>query len=163
MRRSRQRARSIDADGPARMELLVVRHAIAFERSPRRWPDDAERPLSPQGAARARKAALGLKRITPRPARVLVSPLRRARQTDRKSTRLNSSHGYISYAVFCLKKNKCTSLIFASLFAIQRTCPKLRRAHLFDFGILPDIVHIIQNYRYTISEVDQRVMQAEVT
>src|SRR2546429_2373537 len=28
---------------------------------------------------------------------------------DRKSTRLNSSHGYISYAVFCLKKkkNKC--------------------------------------------------------
>src|SRR2546422_5570338 len=26
--------------------------------------------------------------------------------TDRKSTRLNSSHGYISYAVFCLKKKK---------------------------------------------------------
>src|SRR2546422_1812159 len=25
-------------------------------------------------------------------------------ETDRKSTRLNSSHGYISYAVFCLKK-----------------------------------------------------------
>src|SRR2546422_3922969 len=30
----------------------------------------------------------------------------RARRTDRKSTRLNSSHGYISYAVFCLKKKK---------------------------------------------------------
>src|SRR2546429_2109608 len=31
---------------------------------------------------------------------------------DRKSTRLNSSHGYISYAVFCLKKkNKWSSLI----------------------------------------------------
>src|SRR2546422_8088719 len=29
----------------------------------------------------------------------------RARE-DRKSTRLNSSHGYISYAVFCLKKKK---------------------------------------------------------
>src|SRR2546422_5496141 len=27
-------------------------------------------------------------------------------QEDRKSTRLNSSHGYISYAVFCLKKKK---------------------------------------------------------
>src|SRR2546422_2493408 len=27
-------------------------------------------------------------------------------QQDRKSTRLNSSHGYISYAVFCLKKKK---------------------------------------------------------
>src|SRR2546429_5866304 len=29
---------------------------------------------------------------------------RRFRRRDRKSTRLNSSHGYISYAVFCLKK-----------------------------------------------------------
>src|SRR2546429_10027558 len=28
---------------------------------------------------------------------------------DRKSTRLNSSHGYISYAVFCLKKKKNTN------------------------------------------------------
>src|SRR2546429_1502240 len=28
---------------------------------------------------------------------------------DRKSTRLNSSHGYISYAVFCLKKKKVAS------------------------------------------------------
>src|SRR2546422_5444794 len=28
------------------------------------------------------------------------------RERDRKSTRLNSSHGYISYAVFCLKKKK---------------------------------------------------------
>src|SRR2546429_2761200 len=27
-------------------------------------------------------------------------------EPDRKSTRLNSSHGYISYAVFCLKKKK---------------------------------------------------------
>src|SRR2546422_3775431 len=27
-------------------------------------------------------------------------------RVDRKSTRLNSSHGYISYAVFCLKKKK---------------------------------------------------------
>src|SRR2546422_4897543 len=38
------------------------------------------------------------------------SPFRRARlihdALDRKSTRLNSSHGYISYAVFCLKKKK---------------------------------------------------------
>src|SRR2546422_3884413 len=28
---------------------------------------------------------------------------------DRKSTRLNSSHGYISYAVFCLKKKKSSN------------------------------------------------------
>src|SRR5690242_21331482 len=31
----------------------------------------------------------------------------RARGVDRKSTRLNSSHMSISYAVFCLKKKKC--------------------------------------------------------
>src|SRR2546422_3893738 len=30
----------------------------------------------------------------------------RSAREDRKSTRLNSSHGYISYAVFCLKKKK---------------------------------------------------------
>src|SRR6266550_2559307 len=30
---------------------------------------------------------------------------------DRKSTRLNSSHGYISYAVFCLKKKKNNKLL----------------------------------------------------
>src|SRR2546422_4568933 len=34
--------------------------------------------------------------------------LRAAAARDRKSTRLNSSHGYISYAVFCLKKKKLT-------------------------------------------------------
>src|SRR2546422_4510752 len=32
--------------------------------------------------------------------------LSQSRSEDRKSTRLNSSHGYISYAVFCLKKKK---------------------------------------------------------
>src|SRR2546429_4416971 len=33
----------------------------------------------------------------------------RLQNKDRKSTRLNSSHGYISYAVFCLKKKKHTT------------------------------------------------------
>src|SRR2546429_5319655 len=32
---------------------------------------------------------------------------------DRKSTRLNSSHGYISYAVFCLKKKKNENQVVA--------------------------------------------------
>jgi phosphohistidine phosphatase len=63
------------------MELLLVRHAIAFERDPKRWRDDRERPLSPRGSARARKAAAGLKRLTQSPARVLTSPLLRTRQT----------------------------------------------------------------------------------
>src|SRR2546422_8098270 len=35
-----------------------------------------------------------------------------SQQVDRKSTRLNSSHGYISYAVFCLKKKKTASKNF---------------------------------------------------
>src|SRR2546422_2151208 len=37
---------------------------------------------------------------------VLVARVGSRRYRDRKSTRLNSSHGYISYAVFCLKKKK---------------------------------------------------------
>jgi phosphohistidine phosphatase len=63
------------------MDLLIVRHAIAFDRNSRRWPDDGERPLSPEGMARARKAAAGLKHIAERPQCVLSSPLVRAKQT----------------------------------------------------------------------------------
>src|SRR2546429_2858189 len=37
---------------------------------------------------------------------LLERPVRGGMSGDRKSTRLNSSHGYISYAVFCLKKKK---------------------------------------------------------
>src|SRR2546430_11371335 len=39
-------------------------------------------------------------------------------RADRKSTRLNSSHSQISYAVFCLKKKKTNSTI--EIFALQR-------------------------------------------
>src|SRR2546422_6000101 len=39
---------------------------------------------------------------------------------DRKSTRLNSSHGYISYAVFCLKKKKI-DVIIASTTLLSHT------------------------------------------
>ncbi len=63
------------------MELLIVRHAIAFEVDARRWPDDGERPLSPRGAARARQAAAGMKLLLRKPTRVLASPLTRTRQT----------------------------------------------------------------------------------
>src|SRR5687768_18126680 len=45
---------------------------------------------------------LGARRGAHRPRLRRDHPERR----DRKSTRLNSSHGYISYAVFCLKKKK---------------------------------------------------------
>src|SRR3989449_6300544 len=41
--------------------------------------------------------------VVPPPMSITMLPV-----GDRKSTRLNSSHGYISYAVFCLKKKKRT-------------------------------------------------------
>ncbi|HVS77332.1 MAG TPA: phosphohistidine phosphatase SixA [Steroidobacteraceae bacterium] len=63
------------------MRLLILRHAIAFPRDPKRWPDDAERPLTVEGVQRARRAASGLKRFADRPTRVLTSPLVRARDT----------------------------------------------------------------------------------
>src|SRR5687768_17796291 len=48
--------------------------------------------------------------FTPALAPMRVAPalimLAASSYVDRKSTRLNSSHGYISYAVFCLKKKK---------------------------------------------------------
>ncbi len=63
------------------MELYLVRHAIAAERDPARWPDDGRRPLTPQGEARFRVAARGLKRIVPTVELVLSSPMARAWRT----------------------------------------------------------------------------------
>src|SRR5690349_24010542 len=63
-------------------------------------------------------AAAGKRRSRPRPGLAVAAPDRRPRSAgpapqtrnpggpDRKSTRLNSSHVEISYAVFCLKKKK---------------------------------------------------------
>src|SRR5205809_4301749 len=44
---------------------------------------------------------------------------------DRKSTRLNSSHGYISYAVFCLKKKR----YFANTLDSRTTYHAMRLVH----------------------------------
>jgi phosphohistidine phosphatase len=63
------------------MELLILRHAIAFPKDPKRWPDDAQRPLTVEGVKRARRAATSLKHIARRPTLVLTSPLVRARDT----------------------------------------------------------------------------------
>src|SRR5687768_18353729 len=59
----------------------------------------------------ARHAKLRIRIDLPRENEVLSRKRRSVvpgdvRFEDRKSTRLNSSHGYISYAVFCLKKKK---------------------------------------------------------
>src|SRR5207245_11490566 len=52
-------------------------------------------------------------RAGPKPIATTGTPPRMARglTPDRKSTRLNSSHGSISYAVFCLKKKKSHDII----------------------------------------------------
>src|SRR5437588_7646664 len=61
--------------------------------------------LQRQRAEARREGACGVRGVGEHaPARLLV--LRREDRADRKSTRLNSSHTVISYAVFCLKKKK---------------------------------------------------------
>src|SRR2546429_5912221 len=42
---------------------------------------------------------------------------------DRKSTRLNSSHGYISYAVFCLKKKRSHTTVRSRVRHLDITAP----------------------------------------
>src|SRR5687768_18367399 len=59
-----------------------------------------DRPRGRRADGGDRDAAIPLRGLAPEARR------RRGRRGDRKSTRLNSSHGYISYAVFCLKKKK---------------------------------------------------------
>jgi phosphohistidine phosphatase len=63
------------------VEVILVRHAIAFERNRARWRDDRERPLTPKGKEKFRRIAKGLPKWLARPACLLTSPLVRARQT----------------------------------------------------------------------------------
>jgi phosphohistidine phosphatase len=63
------------------VELYLVRHAIAHDRDPEAWPDDAKRPLTEEGDERFRRAARGLRRVVPSVDIVLASPYVRAWQT----------------------------------------------------------------------------------
>ncbi|HEU4625802.1 MAG TPA: histidine phosphatase family protein [Steroidobacteraceae bacterium] len=63
------------------LEVILVRHAIAFDRDRARWPDDRDRPLSPKGKRKFRKAMPGLARWLPKIDTLLTSPLVRTRQT----------------------------------------------------------------------------------
>jgi phosphohistidine phosphatase len=63
------------------VELFLVRHAIAHDRDPDRWPDDGLRPLTDEGEAAFRQAARGLARIAPAVQAVLASPFVRAWRT----------------------------------------------------------------------------------
>src|SRR2546422_7894655 len=73
-------------------------------RSQRRPPERGDF-LAPWKGARVRPGTSGCTE-SHAPAGTPLVRLRRSACGDRKSTRLNSSHGYISYAVFCLKKKK---------------------------------------------------------
>src|SRR5690349_22436926 len=73
--------------------------------------------IDPGGGAPARGAALAPSappRLPGGDPRDLSLRVAREERSDRKSTRLNSSHVEISYAVFCLKKKKKTMRIHTS-------------------------------------------------
>src|SRR2546422_6279253 len=96
--------------------VLGVHHRVAADR---RLPQDV--PLTVLDAedtdrlgARAEGRERGIRRDH------LERPHARGAE-DRKSTRLNSSHGYISYAVFCLKKKKKTKKITRKTYLTAST------------------------------------------
>jgi phosphohistidine phosphatase len=61
--------------------VILVRHAIAHERSAARWPDDSQRPLTATGKRKFRKVARGLSKLLPERAPILTSPFVRAAET----------------------------------------------------------------------------------
>src|SRR5690242_16606127 len=63
------------------MDLYLVRHAIAEDRDPARWPDDGERPLSAKGIERFELEARGLATLVPSVDLSLASPFARAWHT----------------------------------------------------------------------------------
>jgi phosphohistidine phosphatase len=63
------------------MELFIVRHAKAADRDPARWPDDALRPLTRDGARDFERVAKQLGRWRPRVDRVYASGWTRAWET----------------------------------------------------------------------------------
>src|SRR5256885_7234034 len=71
--------------------------------------------------SRASRAPARLERRSPARRRGGRGPRRRPALQDRKSTRLNSSHLVISYAVFCLKKKNINKTILAGLRMTPRS------------------------------------------
>lgn len=63
------------------MDLYLVRHAAAYNRDSERWPNDADRPLTPEGEEDFRAAARGLGSVMPRVEVLLSSPYVRAWRT----------------------------------------------------------------------------------
>jgi phosphohistidine phosphatase len=68
-------------NGSGARTVYLVRHAFAGHANAARWPDDAKRPLTPDGVRRFRAAARGLRRLAPDVDVVLSSGYARAWQT----------------------------------------------------------------------------------
>jgi|SRR5579859_785995 len=63
------------------MDLYLVRHGVAYEPDPSQWPDDKDRPLTPEGEKRFKRVARGLRELVPSVTTVLSSPWPRAWRT----------------------------------------------------------------------------------
>jgi phosphohistidine phosphatase len=63
------------------MDLYLVRHAVAFEPDETQWPDDRDRPLTPEGDKRFRRSARALTELMPSVDVVLSSRFVRAWRT----------------------------------------------------------------------------------
>src|SRR5205814_9209818 len=102
------RLRYLSPTDPASPEPspLSLHDALPISRRSLKFPRQRQRASTTPVSLRARATATRCAPPTPRAtsARIPASP-------DRKSTRLNSSHLGISYAVFCLKKKISNSLI----------------------------------------------------
>src|SRR2546430_12503024 len=77
----------------------LVRVPLDPHASPQGPSDQLDQPVQPHA-----RAAADVERFGPSARAGTSGPFHRASGRDRKSTRLNSSHSQISYAVFCLKK-----------------------------------------------------------
>src|SRR3712207_8333327 len=82
-------------------DALPIFTAAGFSATAPGWP--GEQPTAAQSRTKADIAGLSMQGLVTHYADLLRGM---PSQPDRKSTRLNSSHANISYAVFCLKKKK---------------------------------------------------------
>src|SRR2546429_7202320 len=85
---------------PPRSTLFPYTTLFRSDRPARANPPSTAMHAEPAAPSRYGHHRLNRPAMAARPSRISPAP------KDRKSTRLNSSHGYISYAVFCLKKKK---------------------------------------------------------
>src|SRR2546429_2271548 len=73
----------------------------------------------------------------------------RGAKRDRKSTRLNSSHGYISYAVFCLKKKEWVTVTLLDGLVLARSAfhHSMNYRSVVVFGRAAEVVDRVETLR----------------